>query len=79
MLENKFSFNKRIKNFADIYIKVNMIIENYEPKTYLKFEGKKKKKKKIVISLNRIKYALLEYYLNPNIVAELHKNMNTIK
>ena len=77
MLENKFSFNKRIKNFADIYIKVNMIIENYEPKTYLKFEGKKKKK--IVISLNRIKYALLEYYLNPNIIAELHKNMNTIK
>ena len=55
-----------------------MIIENYEPKTYLKFEGIKKKKK-IVISLNRIKYALLEYYLNPNIVAELHKNMNTIK
>ena len=39
----------------------------------------KAKKKKIVISLNRIKYALLEYYLNPNIVAELHKNMNTIK
>ena len=78
MLENKFSFNKRIKTFADIYIKVNMIIENYEPKTYLKFEGKKKKKK-IVITLNRIKYALLEYYLNPNIVAELHKNMNTIK
>ena len=39
---------------------------------------KAKKKKKIVISLNRIKYALLEYYLNPNIIAELHKNMNTI-
>ena len=48
------------------------------PKLTLNLKAKKKKKK-IVISLNRIKYALLEYYLNPNIVAELHKNMNTIK
>ena len=34
------------------------------------------KAKKVIRSLNRIKYALLEYYLNPNIIAELHKNLN---
>ena len=48
-----------------------MIVENYEPKTQLEFEGKKSR-----CSLNRIKYALLAYYLNPNIIAELHKNRN---
>ena len=26
---------------SQIYNKVNMIVENYEPKTYVEFEGKK--------------------------------------
>ena len=48
-----------------------MIIKNYEPKTT---DIEIQDKKRVVNILNRIKYNLLDYYLNPNTIVELRKN-----
>ena len=69
MFENKFSFIKSIKNLTDIEDKINTIIETYEPKIKPKIEDKKR----IISILNAIKYDLLDYYLNPYTIVEMHK------
>ena len=69
VFKNKFSFNKSIKNLADTDDKVNMTVDNYEHKADVETEDKKT----VDSILNRIKYNFLNYYLNPNTIAELHK------
>ena len=39
--ENIFSFEKFIKSFVNIDRKINIIIENYQPKTKIKYCNKK--------------------------------------
>ena len=75
MFENKFSFIKSIKNLTDIEDKINIIIETSEPKIKPKIEGKKR----IISILNAIKYDLLDYYLNPNTIFEMHKTFGRDK
>ena len=41
MFENKISFHKSIKNLTNIDNRVNMVVENHEPKTKTKIENKK--------------------------------------
>ena len=52
MFENKFNFNKSIKNLTDSGSKVNMIENSYAPKTDVEIEDKKKR---VVSILNKIK------------------------
>ena len=52
-----------------------LIVEDYEPKTKVEIENKKK----VISVLNEIRKAFLDYYLDPNTVVELHKNISMIK
>ena len=60
---------------TDIEDKINIIIETSEPKIKPKIEGKKR----IISILNAIKYDLLDYYLNPNTIVEMHKTFGRDK
>ena len=46
-----------------------MIIENYEPETRIETEDKIK----VVSTLNKIRYDLLDYYLDSNTITEMQK------
>ena len=67
--QDQFDFKKLIKNLADIEYKINMIIENYKPKSNLKIENNKR----VFGIFNIIRYSLLDYCLDPITNVELHK------
>ena len=69
VIEEKFDFNKSIKNRATIEDKLNTIAQDYEPKTHVQIEDKKR----VVTILNRIKNNLLDYYLDLSTVVKLHQ------
>ena len=73
MAEDQFDFKKSFTNLADIDNKVNTIVENYEHKTSVEIENKKR----VVSILNKNKYALLNYKLIPilYIIVEMYKNL----
>ena len=52
-----------------------MIVEDYEPKIKVEIENKKK----VNSVLNEIRKGFLDYYLDPNTIVELHKNISMIK
>ena len=70
--QDQFDFKKLIKNLADIEYKINMIIENYKPKSNLKIEDNKRVFG-IFNIIRIIRYSLLDYCLDPIINVELHK------
>ena len=49
--------------------KITTTVEDYEPKTKVEIEDKKR----VASILNEIRNALLDYYLDPNTIIELHK------
>ena len=67
--EDQFDFKKLIKNLADIEDKINIIIENYKPKSNVKIEDNKR----VFSIFNIIRYSLLDYCLDPITNVELHK------
>ena len=67
--QDQFDFKELIKNLADIEYKINMIIENYKPKSNLKIEDNKR----VFGIFNIIRYSLLDYCLDPITNVELHK------
>ena len=69
MIEEKFDFNKSIKNRATIEDKLNAIAQDYEPKTHVQIEDKKR----VVTILNRTKNNLLDYYLDLSTAVKLHQ------
>ena len=69
MIEEKFDFNKSIKNRATIEDKLNTIAQDYEPKTHVQIEDKKR----VVTILNRVRNSLLDYYLDISTVVKLHQ------
>ena len=75
MFENHFILDRFIKNLADIEDKIQMIIEIYEPKTKAGIEDKKR----VISILNAIKYDLLDYFLDPNTIIEMHKKFGRDK
>ena len=60
---------------ATIDDKINMIVEGYEPKIKVEIENKKK----VISVLNEIRKGFVDYYLDPNTIVELHKNISMIK
>ena len=67
MFEDNFDFQKSIKSLATIDEKINAIVYNYESKRKVQIEDKK-----IAVSiLNKIRYKLLDYYLDPHTINEL--------
>ena len=75
MYENQIIFDRSIKNLADIDNKKSIILKNYEPKTKVELEGEKR----IISILNKIKYNLLDFYLDPIIIVELYKSFKSNK
>ena len=75
VFENLFDFKKSVKNLADIDDRIIMTVENYEPKTKTEMEDKKR----VVSILNKIRYSKLDFYLDLDTIADLHKNINMIK
>ena len=73
--ENQIIFDRSIKNLADIDNKKSIILKNYEPKTKVELEGEKR----IISILNKIKYNLLDFYLDPIIIVELYKSFKSNK
>ena len=69
LIKEEFDFNKYIKSLATIDGKINTFAKNYEPKTKIEIEDKKTAGK----IFNKNRDALFRYYLDPNIIAELHK------
>lgn len=64
-----FSLNKFITKFANIDDRVNIIIKNYNSETEIEHGSKKK----VAGILSTIKNLLLDFHLNRNTIAELHK------
>ena len=72
VFENLFDFYKSIKILADIDEKINMIRESYDPKA--------KVGEKIVVTIfNKIRYSMIEFYLDHNTIIDLRNNINVIK
>ena len=61
MIKEKFDFNKSIKNLVE---------EEYKPKEKVGIE----EQKRVVSILNEIRNNLLDHYLDPNTIFELHNN-----
>lgn len=69
VFENKFSFNKSIKNLDNIDYKLNMIAENYEPKTNDKTELNTKPELNMnCLIIILISILLLNYRKNVNVI-----------
>ena len=75
VFENHFILDRFIKNLADIEDKINMIVEIYGPKTKPGIEDKER----AISILNAIKYDLLDYFLDPNTIIEMHKKFGRDK
>ena len=73
MIEEELDFNKFIKNSATIGDKINRIAENYEPKTKVEIE----EKKRVGNILNKIRNALIDYYLDLNTVFNCMNKIST--
>ena len=67
MFEKDFHFNKSIKKLTATDDKINTIVESYEPKIKVEIEVKKR----VVNILNKIGYAVLDYYLESNAIVGL--------
>ena len=76
VFENKFNFNKSIKNLTDSGSKVNMIENSYAPKTDVEIEDKKKR---VVSILNKIKQDWFDIILLQILLLNCMKNLNVIK
>ena len=61
MIKEKLDFNKSIKNLVE---------EEYKPKEKVGIE----EQKRVVSILNEIRNNLLDHYLDPNTIFELHNN-----
>ena len=72
VFENLFDFKKSIKILADIDEKINMIRESYDPKA-------KVGEKVVVTIFNKIRYSMIEFYLDHNTIIDLRNNINVIK
>ena len=68
-LKNSFILINSLKIWFTIDVKKNAIIENYVPKTKVEIEDKTR----VVSILNETRHILLDYYLDPNTIAELQK------
>ena len=69
VFENKVSFNKSIKNLDNIDYKLNMIAENYEPKTTDKTESNTKPELNMnCLIIILISILLLNYRKNVNVI-----------
>ena len=55
----------------DLDDKINTTVESYEPKT----KNWNWKQKRAVITLNKIRYDLLNHYLDPNTIIKLWKKL----
>ena len=73
MIEEELDFNKFIKNSATIGDKINRIAEDYEPKTKVEIE----EKKRVGNILNKIRNALIDYYLDLNTVFNCMNKIST--
>ena len=69
VFENLFDFKKSIKILADIDEKINMIRESYDPKAKVGF----------VTIFNKIRYSMIEFYLDHNTIIDLRNNIIVIK
>ena len=61
VFENLFDFKKSVKILANIENKINMFIENYKPKTHVE----KEVKKRVLSTLNKIRYTCLFFFQIP--------------
>ena len=59
---------------VEIDDKLDMIVENYKPKTKIEYDHKKR----VVSILNKIRYSMLDFYYDPNSIAAVHKNSNIV-
>ena len=69
VIDEEFDYNNTIKNLIAIDDKIDKIVEEYDPKKRVGTEDKKR----VISILNIIRNNLLDYYLDPNTIVELHK------
>ena len=67
--DKEFDFNIFIKNLTAIDDKINMIVEEHEPKEKVRIEDKKG----VISILYKTIKIFFDYYLDPNTIIELHK------
>ena len=69
MIDEEFDFNIFIKNLTAIDAKINMIVEEHEPKEKVRIEDKKG----VISILYKTRKKIFDYYFDPNTIIELHK------
>ena len=67
------NFEKSIRNLVNINSKINVVIDNYKPKTNTRYENKKR----VVSILNEIRKSILDFYVHYDSIFKLTKKYHS--
>ena len=64
MFDKSFNSEKSIINLVNIDRKINMVVENYEPKTKVEYDNETR----VISVLNKVRGSIIDFYSHPNTV-----------
>lgn len=70
MFDKSFNSEKSIINLVNIDDKINMVVENKEPKTKVEYDNETR----VTSVLNKVRGSIIDFYSHPNTV-----KLNTVK